>query len=124
MSYLQHGTLPSREDSTAAEIKRIQKRASAYEWAGGQLYRKPSTRYPSRRRVPAPAERLPLVQRLHADMGHIGVSKCVRLLAPYLKSALPTDSACPPSDEEGRRLAERTLCSGYIVDALLNGGLR
>ena len=81
MSYLQHGRLPEKDTATAAEIKRIQKRAQAYEWEDGQLFRKPTARYPQRRRVPAPAERLPLVQRWHTDLGHVGVGKCVRMLA-------------------------------------------
>ena len=81
MAFLQHGTLPSKEAATRAEIKRIQKRAGAYEWDEGQLFRKPTAKYPQRRRVPAPEERLPLVQRWHAEMGHVGVGKCVRMLA-------------------------------------------
>ena len=81
MAFLQHGTLPDRETSTAAEIKRVQKRASAYQWEEDQLFRKPTTRYPHRRRVPPPEERVALVQKWHADMGHVGVGKCVHMLA-------------------------------------------
>jgi hypothetical protein len=92
MTFLQTGILPSKADSSHAELKRIIKRANAYVWSDGQLFREPTPRYPRRRRVPTLDERVPLVTRLHTEMGHLGISKCVRLVtASYHWNTITSD---------------------------------
>ena len=65
LQYLQHKTLPA---NTPAEEARIKRRAAAYLWREGKLYRLLSQS--SQREVPPPASRQQLVEETHQRTGH------------------------------------------------------
>ena len=82
MHYLRTGELRKdlEGDEGKKELKRVAKRATNYKYAGGQLYRRPTTKHSSLRLCPEPAARQQIVQELHA-MAHMGTKRVLSMLS-------------------------------------------
>lgn len=66
------------------EVRRIRRRASNYVYSDKQIYLKPTKRHPQERLVPPPDHRQRIIDEVHDDMGHLGVTKvCSIITARY-----------------------------------------
>jgi hypothetical protein len=79
LHYVTHGT--HAEGETPAERKRVARRASSYIKIGESLTR--VLKDGSRRRVPKPSERQPLIASAHNNTGHFGVRRTTSLLSTH-----------------------------------------
>ena len=68
----------------ARESNRIQGRALRYTAVAGSedyLYKEPTPAHPERRMVPRPEKRWELIQSLHENSGHLGITKVLSMLS-------------------------------------------
>ena len=77
LRYLQLGSTPP--GTPQSEEARIKRRASAYSWRDGKLYRQ--FRQGGQREVPPPQTRRQLVEETHQRTGHWGAKRTAALLA-------------------------------------------
>lgn len=69
------------DEISRREAKRIKRRAQSYVWRDGQVYMLPTKKHKVERLVPPKDQRERIIDELHADLGHLGVSKMCNLIA-------------------------------------------
>jgi transposase InsO family protein len=109
--YLRTGCLKAMTDDEMAkkELKRVSKRGASYKFAGGLLYRRPTTRHPVLRLCPEPAARRQIVEELHS-MAHMGTKRVLSMLSDrYYWSNMTADvksvvTGCDACKRKGLKL--------------------
>ena len=77
LQYVKFGVLD--RDLHDQEKRRARKRAARFKFIGGRLYRRSQGSY-GPRLVPGLRERVPLIQGLHKELGHVGAKALITLI--------------------------------------------
>ena len=78
MQHLMHPSLPMEPSTTASDKRRITRRAAAYTFISGILYR--CMHDGTKRQVPAPEKRTDIIKSTHDTCGHFGTRRTAHML--------------------------------------------
>jgi hypothetical protein len=67
-------------DAGKRELKRVAKRATNYKYAGGVLFKRPTSKHPSMRQVPAKKDRQEICKEVH-ELNHMGVKRMLSAIS-------------------------------------------